>query len=117
MNLGRWGEIKASEYLEEKGYELVESNYRTEYGEIDVIALKDGELIFVEVKTRTGKKFGNPEESITPQKMDHMVSSASAYLQDHPDVQRDWRIDVIAIQTGDNRENPQINHFENASHG
>ena len=115
--LGRWGESIASEYLLEKGYTIIERNHRTEYGEIDLIAEYDGVIIFVEVKTRTGKKFGNPEEAITRQKTVHMIDSAQAFLQDRPQFTQEWRIDVIAIYKNKSSDSPVISHFENAVQG
>ena len=115
--LGRWGESIASEYLLEKGYTIIERNHRTEYGEIDLIAEYDGVIIFVEVKTRTGKKFGNPEEAITRQKTVHMIDSAQAFLQEHPQFAQEWRIDVIAIYQNKSSDSSEISHFENAVQG
>lgn len=115
--LGRWGESIASEYLLEKGYTIIERNHRTEYGEIDLIAEYDGVIIFVEVKTRTGKKFGNPEEAITRQKTVHMIDSAQAFLQEHPQFTQEWRIDVIAIYQNKSSDSSEISHFENAVQG
>lgn len=115
--LGKWGESIASEYLLEKGYTIIERNHRTEYGEIDLIAEYDGVIIFVEVKTRTGKKFGNPEEAITRQKTVHMIDSAQAFLQDRPQFTQEWRIDVVAIYKNKSSDSPEISHFENAVQG
>ena len=112
-NLGIWGEKKASEYLLGRGYTLCERNVRTAYGEIDIVARKDGVTYFVEVKTRRTQTFGFPEESITPMKRDHLVNSAQAYLLDHPKLDGKWQIDVIAIQHLDPGP-PKIIHFKNA---
>lgn len=113
--LGKWGEEKASEFLQAKGYTLLERNCRTPYGEIDIIVKKGAEIIFVEVKTRSSKKFGYPEEAITEQKQTHMVESAMHFLQEHyPRSEPDWRIDVIAIRKMPGNQPPKISHFENA---
>ena len=112
-NLGIWGEKKAAEHLVECGYTLLERNARTAYGEIDIVASKDGVTFFVEVKTSQTQTFGYPEESITPLKRDHLVNSAEAYLLDHPELDGKWQIDVIAIQHLD-PDPPQIIHFKNA---
>ena len=114
--LGRWGETQAIVFLSQKGYQIVEQNVRTPYGEIDIIVLKDDVLVFVEVKTRSTGLFGLPEASITWEKQEHMLNSAIAYLQEHPDWESDWRIDVIAIQRRKSGES-QIIHFENAITG
>jgi putative endonuclease len=120
QELGRWGENLAAEHLLKQGYTLIARNVRTPYGEIDLVAQQvsesnEGEsvTIFVEVKTRTSKSFGYPEEAITPRKQDHLISASQHYLQEHPELNDDWRIDVIAIERYPDRS-PIINHFENA---
>ena len=117
INLGKWGESIAADYIENNGYKILEKNFRTEYGEIDVIAEKEGVIVFVEVKTRTGKQYGHPEGAITPQKSLHMLESAQAYIQGHSDSAMEWRIDVIAIYKNKLGEYPKIAHFENAIQG
>ena len=110
QRVGRWGEQAAENYLSEHGYQIAARNVRTPYGEIDLIARKDGFTIFVEVKARTSRSFGPPELSVTPRKQAHMLSCAESYAQqneiDH------WQIDVIAVEkiAGKSR----ITHFENA---
>jgi putative endonuclease len=69
-------------------------------------------LVFVEVRTRRSRQFGTPEESITPAKQARLIELAETYLQDTEDVDRSWRIDVVAVRLGSGL--PQINHFENA---
>jgi len=111
QRIGRWGESVAAEYLEKQGYTVVRQNARTPYGEIDILAEREGFTIFVEVKTRTTKKFGPPEVAVTPRKQEHMMATAQYYAQqneiDH------WQIDVIAVERK-NDSNPEITHFENA---
>jgi len=111
QRIGRWGESVAAEYLEKQGYTVVRQNARTPYGEIDIIAELEGFTIFVEVKTRTTKKFGPPEVAVTLRKQEHMMATAQYYAQqneiDH------WQIDVIAVERK-NDSNPEITHFENA---
>jgi putative endonuclease len=114
QSLGQWGESKAAEYLQTKGYQVLACNVVTPYGEIDLLATHLEELVFVEVKTRRSRAYGNPETSITPKKMQHMIDSALAYLQEHPEYTGDWRIDVIAIQKLPN-DQVEITHFENVS--
>jgi len=112
--LGQWGEALAADYLIEKGYQVLYQNFRTPYGEIDIVVQKDNVTVFVEVKTRSNTLFGYPEEAITARKRENLIESAQAFLQDRPDIEGDWRIDVIAIQRLDASENPLIDHFENA---
>lgn len=120
QELGRWGENRAAEYLQENGYVLIGQNVRTPYGEIDLIVQKVPEskengltTVFVEVKTRTSQSFGYPEEAITSHKQEHLISAVEHYLQENPDLAGYWRIDVISIEQYPNRS-PIINHFENA---
>ncbi|MEN4099685.1 MAG: YraN family protein [Anaerolineaceae bacterium] len=114
--VGKWGEGMAEHYLIRHGCTLIERNVRTQYGEIDlVMKTEDNLLIFVEVKTRTSSRFGNPEEAITRQKSDHMRLSAEAYLLARPEFDGDWRIDVISIYRA-RTETPEIVWFENAIH-
>ena len=111
--IGLLGETLAADYLKEKGYTILERNARTPYGEIDLVACYESTIVFIEVKTRTSTRFGNPEDSITPSKRGHLIASIQAYLQSHPELTGDWRIDVIAIQkTGS--PDTAITHFENA---
>lgn len=122
QELGRWGEALAAEYLRDHGYEIISQNERTPYGEIDIIAQQTSNnteyeimIVFVEVKTRTSKSYGYPEEAVTPRKQINLVSAAQHYLQEHPESDIPWRIDVISIERYPNRS-PIINHFENALH-
>jgi putative endonuclease len=119
--LGKWGENIAADYLSAKGYSILARNIRTPYGEIDLIANLPGKLpsesdifVFVEVKTRATSAFGNPEESVNSRKQAHLLSSAQYYMQVHPEMNSDWRIDVIAVQRLGPSKPPVITHFENA---
>jgi len=114
QELGDWGETYAVKYLEGKGYQILARNVRTPYGEIDIVAKELDQIIFVEVKTRTSRQFGYPEDAITESKITHLIESAEFYLQEHPDINVDWRIDVIAIQVDQQRNSPTLAHFEDA---
>ena len=70
--LGAWGEAQTAAYLRKRGYEIVGTNYRTRFGEIDLIAQKDGVLIFVEVKTRKYGANVRPSEQVTPKKLERI---------------------------------------------
>ncbi len=118
QRIGRWGESVAAYYIEQRGYVVLARNARTRYGEIDLIAQDGAELVFVEVKTRTGQQFGNPEEAVDARKLEHLARSADEYLHAHPELAgRDYRIDVIAIQgrPGAKVEDVQIEYFENVA--
>jgi putative endonuclease len=111
--LGRWGEQAAAEYLETKGFQILDHNVRTPYGEIDLVAEFDQQLVFVEVKTRSSTRFGHPEEAVGEDKITHIIESAQSFLQEQPNPDQDWRIDVVAIVRLPGEE-PEITHFENA---
>jgi len=120
---GRHGEVRAARYLEQQGYTILERNQRTPFGEIDLIAEQcasdspltdDRVLVFVEVKTRLSSSLGPPEISITPRKQAHILAAAQAYLQAHPELNCDWRIDVICIEPTTEKEGFAVTHFENA---
>jgi len=95
--LGRLGENLAADHLERRGYVIRQRNYRCPVGEMDIVA-EDGDcLVFVEVRTRRGREYGTPEESITAAKQAKLVEVAQTYLQEH-DWPGDWRIDVVAVE-------------------
>ena len=111
--LGQWGETLAAQYLQERGCALVASNWRCSAGEVDLI-VRDGDcLVFVEVRTRRGKKYGTPEESITPRKLAHMIAVAETYVYEQ-DWKGNWRLDVVAIQVQRGKE-ASIEWYENVS--
>ena len=95
--LGALGETVAAAHLEAQGLNVVDRNFRTRYGEVDLIAEDSGTLVFVEVKTRRSLAFGAPEESVTPRKRARLAKVAAAYLQLHGLEQRNWRIDVVGV--------------------
>ncbi len=112
--LGERGEALARRYLEERGYRILECNFRCPYGEVDIIAQEGDCLVFVEVKTRRSRSFGRPEESITPAKVQRMMDVAQAYLQAHEGLPDAWRIDVVAIQMGPSGSPPNVRLIRNA---
>jgi putative endonuclease len=115
QTIGRKGESLAADYLQEKGYTILERNYRTPHGEIDLIAAKGEVIAFIEVKTRASYSLGPPEISITPRKIEHMRNAAEFFIQQHPEMTNDWRIDAITVQLSTNQSVPLVDHFENVS--
>ncbi len=113
QSLGHLGESIAAAYLEKKGYTILDRNLRTPYGEIDLVARHAESIIFIEVKTRASKSLGPPEISITPRKAEHMRSAAEYYIQQHPELINDWRVDLLTIQLRKDNIRPLIDHFEN----
>ena len=98
QRLGRLGEELARRRLESDGHAILESNYRTRSGEIDLISQKDGMLVFVEVRTRRGAAYGSPEESLTSRKRARMIACAQEYIEATQSESREWRIDVVAVE-------------------
>ncbi len=115
--LGDAGEEIASRELVRRGYVVRERNWRCPEGELDIIAEQGEWLVFVEVRTRRGDRFGTPEESITLAKRAHLIAAAQAYLQAHSLPDRDWRIDVVAVGMSDRGQLQRVDVIENAIEG
>ena len=111
---GKLGEDTAVQYLQGNGYRILERNFRTRYGEVDIIAQKDGCLVFVEVRAKASREFGLPEESLTRAKKEHLVSAAEAYLQELGLQDIPWRIDLVSVDVGPLGKVNDVRHFENA---
>jgi putative endonuclease len=119
---GKKGEDLAAAYLEKKGYGIVERNFRTRNGEIDIVALdpstgsgKNQTLVFIEVKTREGNSFGTPLEAITFFKLKFLIRTATVYSTTHPRLPKGLRIDAIAVSLGPDGEMIDIEHVKNIS--
>ena len=110
--LGKEGERVAELYLKNKGYKLVERNYRCSAGELDLIVLDRRVVVFVEVKTRSGHGFGSPLEAVEFHKQRKMIQAAQYFLSEKRLHQRDARFDVVGI-SWPGRE-PVVEHIENA---
>ena len=96
---GDAAEDRACRHLEGSGFTIVERNFRTRGGEIDIVARKGDVLVFVEVRSREAADFGTPEESVTPAKRRRIVGAARHYLSNVPPSSwREARFDVIAIE-------------------
>ncbi|WP_420552221.1 YraN family protein [Tenacibaculum aiptasiae] len=109
--LGKKGEELAIEYLQEKGYVILEKNYRFQKAEIDIIAKKEEVLIVVEVKTRSTSYFGNPQDFISSKKVKLLVAAADNYINER-ELEVELRFDVIALIK--EKEKFKIEHLENA---
>ncbi len=94
---GKKGEDIAVEMLVKNGYKVIDRNFSSRFGEIDIIAIEGQTLVFVEVKTRQSIKFGLPQEAVTPQKIYKIKKTAEYYSLIHPDLPKKLRIDVVAI--------------------
>lgn len=111
--IGKKGETVAAHFLEDKGYRIIELNFRRNYTELDIIATKDNTTVFVEVKARTSGAFGTPFEAITRSKINNLVKTAQYYMTTHPQLPRAMRIDAIGITLSEDGEVESIEHVEN----
>lgn len=109
---GDRGEQIALDYLIGKGYSPVERNYRTRYGEVDLILRSGDTLVFVEVKLRRGLEFGDPLDSVTPRKQKTIRNLAESYLVEREPDFEEVRFDVVGIL--ETRGGMEIQHVENA---
>lgn len=101
LALGKKGEEKASDFLQKLGYKILERNFRTKFGEIDIVAKHKGEIVFVEVKTRSNDNFGLPEESVRKKKLLHLKRCASYYILKNR-IDLPCRFEVLSILWGEN---------------
>ena len=109
---GKEGEEKAVALLVEKGFEIIERNYRYGKGEIDIVARDKDFLVFVEVKSRESLEYGKPEEAITKRKMSQIRKITEAYLAEKNITDENIRFDVVAILFLGGETT--INYYENA---
>lgn len=114
QRLGQRGEALAAEKMLAGGYLIVDRNYRCQAGELDLVT-RQGELwVFVEVRTRRGRRYGTPEDSITPRKRAHLIAAAQTYLQDHDLNNVNWRIDLVAVELSEIGQLLRVEQLENA---
>lgn len=113
--IGAAGEKAAAKHLKKKGYKIIDTNYFVRGGEIDIIAHKDGYVVFVEVKTRTNDGFGTPVEAVGYTKQQRIKNAARFYMMNNGEV--DIRFDVIGVLcdvVGNKIKITEIEHIENA---
>jgi len=112
LDLGRKGEALAKAHLEQAGYEIMDENWTHGRLEVDLIAYKNGTIIFAEVKTRTGRGFGEPEDFVDTRKQKLLADAADEYLylMNH---QGEVRFDIIAVLF-DQKNNHVLKHIEDA---
>lgn len=112
LETGRVGEELAASWMVSQGYQILQRNWRYRRAEIDLIATRDGVLVFVEVKTRRRSDFGMPEAFVTEKKARFMAEAASCYMEESGH-QGELRFDVIAVLMLPG-EPAQLSHFEDA---
>lgn len=94
--LGRWGETQAVEYLEKKGYTIIERDWKSRRRDIDIIALDEDVVVFVEVKTRRNNTFGEPEEAVDYWKQQNLKQAINHYVKSK-NIHMDLRFDIISV--------------------
>ena len=112
-DLGKLGEELAVDFLEKKGYEILETNWTFQKAEVDIIALKNDVLAVIEVKTRSSLDYGLPQDFVKPKKIQLLVKAINEYVTQN-DLDVDVRFDIIAIHKEENNFN--LDHIENAFH-
>nr|WP_300005353.1 YraN family protein [Tissierella sp.] len=111
ISKGKYGEALARDYLIDRGYKILELNYATKLGEIDIIALDGGIISFVEVKTRSNRNFGYAWEAVNYKKQRKIINTSSVYAK-HKNIKNiQFRYDIIEIYL---EKEIQINHIKNA---
>lgn len=98
--IGDAGETLAADELKKAGYKIVERNFRTRFGEIDIVAKEAETLVFVEVKAKGSDYFGSAAEMITKRKLEKIKQTALCYISEK-DLNMPWRIDAVAIDSGE----------------
>ena len=110
--IGLLGEKIARKYLEKRGYQTIEQNYRTRYAEIDLILWYEKSLVFVEVRTKVGERFGAPEESIKGDKIHRLKRAAAVYFS-QKGYNRSYRIDAVCIVLSERQRIQRVSHYQN----
>lgn len=95
-SIGDLGEDQAAKYLEKNDYKVIKRNFRTRFGEIDIVASDGKDLVFVEVKMKKSDAFGLPAEMVTSKKLKKIVNTAQIYITEN-EYKGSWRIDVVTI--------------------
>lgn len=108
---GTKGEVLAAEFLKKKGYQILETNWTNKKYELDIIAQKGNTLFVIEVKTRTGNYFGEPEEWVTKSKQENLIRGANSYILKN-DLDVEVQFDIVSIIL--KGENHTIHHIEDA---
>lgn len=114
-DFGLWAEDNVAQYLRTGGYEIVDRNYRKPWGEVDIIAKKEGILIFIEVKANKRELAGfEPENRVNPEKLKRLHRAIQTYLayKKYP-AHQEWQIDIISLTLNRDRGVAKIKHFKN----
>lgn len=109
--LGAWGEELAARYLQQKGYTIIERDWKSGHRDIDIIALDGNVVVFVEVKTRRNRVFGEPEEAIDYMKLRNLRIAINHYVK-YKRIQYEIRLDAITVVGTPEQQTPEITHIE-----
>jgi putative endonuclease len=109
--LGQLGEALAETYLTADGARILERNYRSERGEVDLMVLHEGDLVAVEVKTRGAHDLEKPEEAINWWKLKRLVHALTTYAIQSDFVELHWRVDLVAIETAEDGTVHRLEHI------
>lgn len=112
--LGDKGEREAVRFLRKQGYRILDRQHRNQFGELDIIALDNNQIVFIEVKTRRTTDAGRPFEAVDIAKQKKIARTALGWLKDKRRLNQSCRFDVISIVWQDDRSAPQIDHYQNA---
>lgn len=112
INTGKVGEELAHKFLIQNGFQIIRLNYRFSRTEIDIIALKDKVLHFIEVKTRRNYNYGNPIEAVNQKKMKNIYETAEMFLVENEYKEYNCQVDVISVVLQKGKD-PLIEHYEN----
>lgn len=111
--LGTWGETQAIRYLERKGYQIIGRDWKSGRRDIDIIALDDDVVVFVEVKTRRNNMFGEPEEAVDYRKQQNLIQAINHFVkQNH--IRQDIRFDILSV-VGIPGNEPEIRHIKDVA--
>lgn len=115
--VGAWGEAKAAQFLQDKGYKILAKHWTHRIGELDIVAAKSGRIIFVEVRTKTSLRYGTPEESIGWHKQEHLRRMANLYMLKNKLNDVPYQVDTVAVLYDSMRKEITIRHLENVVGG
>lgn len=113
INLAKFGEDTAVNFLKSRGYQILKRNFHYFHGEIDVVAIDKDTLVFVEIKTRINKDFGPPEEAITKRKLNLIARTGQFYKSFHQNLPDLLRIDGVFLELDDNNQIKRMELLKN----
>jgi putative endonuclease len=111
--LGKWGEDLAADYLQRKGYTIIERDWKSGKRDLDIIAQDGNVIVFVEVKTRRNRLYGEPEESVDYHKLQNLQQAISHYVK-FKHIRQEIRFDIISI-VGTVETDPDIQHIQDVT--